>query len=86
MNTYIVTYDLRKSRDYESLYKAIKSYKWAYVLESVWCIVTSDSAKDIRDYLKGFMDNDDGLFVIKSGTEAAWSNVECSNAWLKDNL
>jgi hypothetical protein len=84
---YIISYDLRRDKDYESLYKAIKSYDtWAHILESTWAIVTEKTATEIREYLRKFTDSDDGLFVVKSGSEAAWVNVICKNQWLKDNL
>ena len=87
MTCYIVSYDLRKQRDYESLYKKIKSYKtWARITESTWAIVTEQKAADIRDQLSSVMDSDDRLFVIKSGVEAAWRNSRCKNEWLKENL
>ena len=87
MTCYIVSYDLRKQRDYASLYEAIKTYpNWAYITESTWAVVTSSSAVEVREYLLGFVDNDDRLFVIKSGLEAAWVNVICKNKWLKENL
>lgn len=87
MTCYIISYDLRKSRDYESLYKEIKSYsKWAQITESTWAVVTTKSAKEIRDHLASVMDGDDRLFVVKSGVEAAWRNSRCKNEWLKENL
>ncbi len=87
MTCYIISYDLRKKRDYESLYDAIKSYnKWARITDSTWAVVTTKSAIDIRDHLSGVMDSDDRLFVVKSGVEAAWRNTQCRNDWLKDNL
>jgi hypothetical protein len=87
MACYLISYDLRNTREYENLYKAIKSYgTWAHVLESSWAIVSSKSAKEIRDHLKTFIDDDDGLFVVKSGIEAAWQKVRCKDKWLKDNL
>ena len=87
MTCYIITYDLRKDRDYESLYKAIKSYSgWAQIAESTWAVVTEKSSVEIRDYLLGVMDNDDRLFVIQSGVEAAWRNTLCKSEWLKKNL
>ncbi len=86
-NCYIINYDLRNKRDYESLYEAIKSYGTNNkILESCWAIVTTKSAEEVRDHLKGVMDSDDGLFVVKSGTEAAWRNVDCTHKWLKDHL
>lgn len=87
MTTYIVCYDLRKSRDYQPLYDKLKSYtKWAKITESNWAIVTAKTAPEVRDELKAVMDKDDRLFVVKSGVAAAWSNSICKNQWLKDNL
>jgi len=88
MACYIVSYDLRApGRNYEALYNAIKAYStWAHINESVWAIVTSQKAKQVRDNLKSYMDQNDRLFVIKSGVEAAWSNSICKNEWLKENL
>lgn len=84
---YIISYDLRSTRNYDSLYGAIKSYgTWAHILESTWAIVTSKSAGEIRDHLMNFLDEDDRIFVIRSGAEAAWRGIECSSDWLKRNL
>ena len=87
MTCYIISYDLRKDRDYESLYTAIQSYsKWAHITDSTWAVVTTKSAVEIRDHLGSVMDGDDRLFVVKSGVEAAWRNSRCNNTWLQDNL
>ena len=87
MKCYIISYDLRNERDYESLYDAIQSYgTWAKITESTWAIVTDKSAKNVRDHLLTTMDGDDRLFVVKSGVEAAWQNSICKNEWLKGNL
>ena len=87
MPCYIVSYDLREEKDYEALYDAIKSYAaWAHILESTWAVVASKSAVEVRNHLIGYLDSDDGLFVVKSGTEAAWRSVLCKNEWLKNNL
>lgn len=87
MKCFIITYDLRFQRNYESLWNAIKTYnKWGKITESTWAIVTEQSASEIRNYLTQFIDNDDRLFIIKSGGEAAWKNAMANNAWLKENL
>lgn len=88
MTCYIISYDLRApGRNYEQLYAAIRSYeKWAHINDSLWAIVTSSSAVGIRDNLTRFVDANDRLFVIKSGTEAAWRNSICKHEWLKGNL
>lgn len=87
MACYLISYDLRKAKDYERLYDAIKSYgTWAHVLESSWAVETDKTATNLRDHLAEFIDSDDGLFVVKSAGEAAWRNVLCKNEWLKEHL
>ncbi len=87
MNCYIITYDLRYGGNYTSLHNAIKQYgTWAKITESTWAVVTRNSAEKVRDNLLTFMDNNDRLFVIKSGGEAAWMSVLCNNEWLQKHL
>lgn len=89
MATYIITYDLNKAgQDYESLESAIKAYgTWAKIATTTYVIVSSDSASDIRDYLKGQIDKNDELFVGKLSGEAAWSGLgDKVSTWLKENL
>jgi len=88
MTCYIISYDLLKpGQNYQSLYGAIKSYtRWARINQSVWAVVTNNSAVQIRDHLLNHLDSNDRIFVIKSGVEAAWRNVKCKTEWLKENL
>ena len=87
MACYLITYDLRNRRDYDALYTAIKTYgTYNRVLESTWAVVTTDTAKQIADHLRKSMDSDDGIFVVKSGGEAAWASVSGSDDWLKKNV
>ena len=80
-------YDLRKIRDYSSLYNAIKSYgTWAKITESSWAIVTDQTAIQVRDFLLNSIDGDDRLFVAKYGGAAAWQNVIAKNEWFHQNL
>lgn len=88
MTCYLVSYDLHKpGRDYEALYSALKAYgTWARINESFWAIVTEQSAVQVRDSLTTHLDTNDSLFVVKSGSEAAWRNVRCKSEWLKEHL
>ena len=88
MTCYLISYDLiGPNRDYDGLIEAIKEYgTWAHITESFWAIVTESKAKDVRANLKRYLDSNDRIFVVKSGTEAAGSNVICKNEWLKKNL
>ena len=88
MPAYVITYDLDKpGRNYDALYEKIKSYgTWARVTESNWVIVSEKSAVAIRDDLRTTMDQNDRLFVIKSGVESAWANPRCDSEWLLKHL
>ena len=65
MARHIITYDLRKpGRNYDDLYKRIKSYKsWARITESSWCVATTETSKQIRDHLNEAIDSNDKLLV-----------------------
>lgn len=89
MNTYIITYDLSDpGQDYNALIETIKGYGTrAKIQQSVWLIVTSDSATEIRDYLKQYLDENDKLFVAKVSAPAAWFGCEQSiTDWLMKYL
>lgn len=87
MACYIISYDMAEGGDYSPLYEAIKGYgTWAQITESTWAVVSDSSAKQIRDDLGQFFPSGSRLFVVKSGIEAAWRNVECRNEWLKKHL
>lgn len=84
---YIVSYDLVDPKNYDALRESIMSYDgWAHIADSTWAVVTGKSAADVRNDLAKSLDADDLLFVVKSGTEAAWQNVKCHNRWLKEYL
>lgn len=86
MPAYLVTYDLHHGSrdDYEDLYAAIESYGvWARVTESTWIVVTDDKPTDVRDRLFSCMDEQDRLFILKSGVAGAWRNIRCGHDWLE---
>ena len=88
MTVYQIDYDLRKQRNYEALYERLKSYPlWCRPLKSTWVISTSQSAMQVRDYLKAAMDADDGLLVTRLQGEAAWYGLTDEvSTYLKDML
>ena len=87
MVCYIISYDMVENGDYTSLIDAIKAYgTWAHITESTWAIVTEKSHTDVRDDIGLYLPKGSRLFVVKSGTAAAWRNVICRHQWLKENL
>ena len=87
MPAYLISYDLRKQKNYEQLYEAIRSYgTWARINESVWAVVSSKTTVQVRDHLRMHIDGDDRLFVMRSSGDAAWVNAMCKVEWLQEYL
>ena len=64
MALFLLSYDLRNDRDYQSLYDKLDEFKAIRVLESCWCFKRyNTNAEGLRDYFSKFIDSDDGLWV-----------------------
>lgn len=92
MKVYQINYDLRKQRDYASLFEKIQAYgTYARPLESCWIIATQRKASQVRDDLASVMDVNDGLLVTRLTGEAAWRLLDSDKdgemtKWLKTVL
>lgn len=77
MKIFIVNYDLRNDRNYNTLYERLQNLGGIRVLESMWTLRLQDTAKctDLRNYLLNYMDNDDGVFVAELNAYA-WHNTD----------
>lgn len=87
--TFLVSYDLNDAEPdvYEKLSDFFESFgTWAHINESLWAIKTEKNAVEIRDAISKLIPSKSRIFIVKSGIASAWSNVICSNKWLKDNL
>lgn len=86
MKLYQITYDLRKQRDYQSLYERLKAYgTWCHALESTWIIATSQTATQVRENLITVMDADDCLLVTRLQGDAAWCGLtDEKTKWLQN--
>ena len=77
MGKVLITYDLcRPGQDYQMLFEAIKSLGPARkILQSTWVVKTSMSATTVKNYLNGYIDLGDKLFVTQF---VFWSGVRLS--------
>ena len=89
MKTYLIGYDLNEEdQDYDTLIEKIKEIgNWWHCLDSTWIVKCDNTAVEIRNFLKQFIDTNDKLLVVHLSGEAAWTGFsdECSQ-WLKNNL
>ncbi|MDM9644481.1 hypothetical protein [Rhizobium sp. S163] len=89
MPAYMISYDLRKVRNYEGLVKALRNMKCISPLKSVWLGTLKGPAEEIRTILLREMDGDDGVLVVelKPGSDWAIKRVnENGAAWLQQNV
>lgn len=89
MACYVVTFEVNNVLKRNALKEGLKSYgSYCPIHDNAWAIITPNTAAQIRDHLTPFIDPTDRLFVVRSGSEAAWSNAygEQHSDWLKKNL
>jgi len=88
-NTYIVTFETASQENLEKIEKLLKTYPgYCPIHKYCWAIFSDSKPIDIHNHLKQALGLNDRLFVIRSGTMAAWSNSygEQHDEWLKKNL
>ena len=71
---FFIDYDLRKERDYQTLYDELNRLKAIQVLESCWCLrIEGSSAEEIRDHIMKFIDANDGIMVSEISNWASYN-------------
>ncbi|HRH95221.1 MAG TPA: hypothetical protein PLB55_04770 [Prosthecobacter sp.] len=89
MTCYIVTFETKSEVSRQRVKDRLKQFgRFCPIHKYCWAILTEQSAKEVRDEVAKSIDTGERIFVIRSGTEAAWKNSfgEKNNAWLKKNL
>lgn len=89
MTSYVVTFETSTPESRNALVALMKAYKvYCPIHKYCWAIMTDKTATEICDDLKAALRPTDRLFVIRSGTLAAWVNSygEDNSTWLKKNL
>lgn len=89
MTCYIISFEVDDASRAGKIKQALKNYKaFCPINKRCWAVATDSKAKDIRDRLSPILTPQDRLFVIRSGTEAAWRNAygPKNSEWLKKYL
>jgi CRISPR-associated endonuclease Cas2 len=86
MTTYTVSYDLIKKKDYQSLWDELDRLGAHRTQESYWLVNVNNTAKELSDHLKNFVDGDDRIWVSEITKNHHYSNaIKGTNDWLKNN-
>lgn len=86
---YIVTFNVTSEDSRNCVREVLKNFSSYYPIHRYcWAVDTDENAVTIRDKIKAVLQSDESVFVIRSGTEAAWFNSygEKNNKWLKEKL
>ena len=73
----------------QKVYAALREYASSCPIHpNCWAITTECTSIQIRDKIQPLLTNGESVFVIRSGTEAAWLSIygEDNNKWLKEHL
>ena len=77
MALYFLSYDLRNSRNYETLYAELSRLGGKRALASLWFLDHNNTtASALRDHFKQFIDHDDGLVVIAAN---GWATLRAQS-------
>lgn len=86
MAWFVVSYDLRKQRNYQPLYDKFAEWGAVRALESFWLVDVTGRAEHVRDALRALIDSDDGLLVVELKPNFDWALLRTLNGasdWLK---
>jgi len=89
MTCYIVSFDVNSEPTRKKLHERLKTFgSYCPINRTCWAILSTKKAAEVRDKISEVLDPGDRLFVIRSGTAAAWRNPfgEKHSAWLKKYL
>ncbi len=88
MPLYIVSYDLRGSRDYQKLWDEMERLKGFKSLDSVYILkVSSPDAAALRDHFSQYIDRDDRLIVVEFSERPATRKAKTGTTeWLDANM
>ncbi|MES9902845.1 MAG: hypothetical protein ABW168_09190 [Sedimenticola sp.] len=89
MTTYIVTFEVNDSARRGKLKEKMKEYgSYCPIHDNCWAIQSEQTPAQVREFLDAVLVANDRIFVIRTGTHAAWRNTydEKNSEWLKERL
>lgn len=73
MNYYLISYDLRRKRNYQGLYEILEQWQAQRLLESLWLAELVGPAEAVRNIIQARCDADDGVAVIELRGPFDWA-------------
>ena len=79
-NTYLISYDLHRERDYARLYQLLAAWDAVCLTESNWLVRLAGPTPVIRDIVAGALDNDDTVAVVQLPHGSDWATLRTNSA------
>lgn len=89
MTSYVVAYDLVKessSHDYGPLTKELERLGGHRTQYSLWLVNVANTAKELHDHIRGYLDKNDRLWVLELTKSHYYSKAMAgTNDWIAKN-
>ena len=83
MALFVVSYDLRKNKDYKRIIEELERLGGHRALESFWFVDLENTAVQVRDHLKDYVDSDDQFAVVEfTKRPQTWRTRAGTKEWL----
>ena len=91
MTTYIITFEVNDINRKNGLENKLQQFvEYRAIHGNCWAIVTDKEPIDIYHYLSTELSAPDRIFIVRSGTAAAWNSYgnqdDEMGEWLKERL
>jgi len=89
MALFLITYDAHYDRDYADLYEAFDGLDIGRIMDSVWLGEINNTAKEVREWVRGLLDDDDSILVIEMKPKHMYAGRKLGEGvgdWLKSLL
>ncbi|MEX2450431.1 MAG: hypothetical protein WD407_06205 [Rhodospirillales bacterium] len=87
MALFVISYDLIKRKDYQTLWDELDRLNGQKALNSFYLINLNSTAAQVRDHFKDFIDDDDRLIVVEFSKEPKFTKaLKGTTKWIEENV
>ena len=90
MDSYLISFHLNNSDDYNQVSERIRSYpKWARVMSNVWFVKCDSKLTDVRESISSIINENGGSVLVIEVNNDAWGTYAVDKEvtdWMKENI
>ena len=86
MANFVIAYDLIKHKDYPKLWEEMTRLNAHKAIRDFYFVSLNNTASEIRDHLKSFVDDDDKVMVVEFQKKPSFTKANAgTNDWINAN-